>query len=109
MVLRNLFAALLLAISINAAHAAPQWLNLPPTPTLPKAAQSGFAPVNGIRLWYAVFGQGEPVILLHGGLANANYWGHPGARAATSSIGSSSWTAAATGAAPATRSPMATI
>jgi pimeloyl-ACP methyl ester carboxylesterase len=76
MVLRNLFAALLLAISINAAHAAPQWLNLPPTPTLPKAAQSGFAPVNGIRLWYAVFGRGEPVILLHGGLANANYWGH---------------------------------
>jgi pimeloyl-ACP methyl ester carboxylesterase len=76
MLLRNLFAALLLAISINAAHAAPQWLNLPPTPTLPKAAQSGFAPVNGIRLWYAVFGRGEPVILLHGGLANANYWGH---------------------------------
>jgi pimeloyl-ACP methyl ester carboxylesterase len=76
MVLRNLFAALLLAISINAAHAASQWLNLPPTPTLPKAAQSGFAPVNGIRLWYAVFGRGEPVILLHGGLANANYWGH---------------------------------
>jgi pimeloyl-ACP methyl ester carboxylesterase len=76
MLLRNLFAALLLAISINAAHAASQWLNLPPTPTLPKAAQSGFAPVNGIRLWYAVFGRGEPVILLHGGLANANYWGH---------------------------------
>jgi len=76
MMLRNLFAALLVTISINAAHAAPRWLNLPPTPTLPKAAQSGFAPVNGIKVWYAMFGRGEPVVLLHGGLANANYWGH---------------------------------
>jgi pimeloyl-ACP methyl ester carboxylesterase len=53
---------------------------LPPTPSLPQAAQSGYAPVNGIKIWYASFGpkasQGEPVILLHGGLANANYWGN---------------------------------
>jgi len=54
----------------------PQWLTLPPTPTLPQAAQSGYAPVNGIRIWFATFGKGEPVILLHGGLANANYWGN---------------------------------
>jgi hypothetical protein len=108
MVLRNLFAALLLAISINAAHAASQWLNLPPTPTLPKAAQSGFAPVNGIRLWYAVFGRGEPVILLHGGLANANYWGHQ-VRALQRHYQVIVWTAAATGAAATIRSPMATI
>ena len=76
MMLRNLFAALLITVSIGASHAAPQWLNLPPTPTLPKATQSGFAPVNGIKIWYAVYGRGDPVILLHGGLANANYWGH---------------------------------
>jgi pimeloyl-ACP methyl ester carboxylesterase len=57
------------------ASAEPQWLTLPPTPTLPTAAQSGLAPVNGIKLWYAEFGQGAPVILLHGGLANSNYWG----------------------------------
>jgi pimeloyl-ACP methyl ester carboxylesterase len=53
----------------------PQWMTLPPTPTLPPAAQSGTAPVNGIKIWYATFGQGQPVILLHGGLANSNYWG----------------------------------
>ncbi|BAR58258.1 pimeloyl-ACP methyl ester carboxylesterase [Bradyrhizobium diazoefficiens] len=76
MMFRKLLTALLVMVSINAAHAAPQWLSLPPTPTLPKAAQSGFAPVNGIKVWYAVFGRGEPVLLLHGGLANANYWGH---------------------------------
>ncbi len=57
------------------AKAEPQWLTLPPTPTLPAAEQSGYAPVNGIKVWYAVFGNGEPVILLHGGLANSNYWG----------------------------------
>ncbi len=58
------------------ARAAPQWLTLPSTPHLPKAVESGLAPVNGIKIWYATFGRGEPVILLHGGLANANYWGH---------------------------------
>jgi pimeloyl-ACP methyl ester carboxylesterase len=67
--------ALLLGLSAPARAAEPQWLTLPPMPTLPPAAQSGYAPVNGVKLWYAAFGQGEPVILLHGGLANATYWG----------------------------------
>jgi pimeloyl-ACP methyl ester carboxylesterase len=53
----------------------PRWLDLPPTPTLPHTERSGYAPVNGIKLWYAMFGEGEPVIFLHGGLANADYWG----------------------------------
>ena len=60
----------------GAAGAAEQWMTLPPTPTLPKATQSGYAPVNGIRIWYAEFGQGAPVVLLHGGLGNSNYWGN---------------------------------
>ncbi len=66
--------AFLLAFGTTA-RAEPQWLTLPPTPTLPKAVESGYAPVNGIKIWYATFGQGAPVILLHGGLANSNYWG----------------------------------
>ena len=53
----------------------PLWQKLPPTPKLPKAERTGYAPVNRIKLWYAVFGQGEPVVFLHGGLANAAYWG----------------------------------
>ena len=73
---RFAFASALLFLSFTGtASAEPQWLTLPPTPTLPTAAQSGLAPVNGIKLWYAEFGQGAPVILLHGGLANSNYWG----------------------------------
>jgi pimeloyl-ACP methyl ester carboxylesterase len=58
------------------ARATPQLLTLPPTPTLPTPEHSGTAPVNGIKIWYAEFGHGAPVILLHGGLANANYWGN---------------------------------
>ncbi|MGE5157536.1 MAG: alpha/beta fold hydrolase [Gemmatimonas sp.] len=74
--LRYLLLALAMLALGTPLHAAPQWLSLPPTPSLPKAAQSGLAPVNGIKIWYAVFGHGHPVLLLHGGLANANYWGH---------------------------------
>ena len=72
------FACLLVTIVLASAPvcAEPQWQTLPPTPTLPPAAQSGYAPVNGVRIWYATFGRGEPVILLHGGLVNANWWGN---------------------------------
>jgi pimeloyl-ACP methyl ester carboxylesterase len=65
----------ILAMSVARADE-PQWMTLPPTPTLPQAMQSGYAPVNGVKLWYATFGEGAPVILLHGGLANADYWGN---------------------------------
>jgi len=70
------FCLLTLLASAAAARGEQQWLTLLPTPSLPKPAQSGYAPVNGIRIWYATFGRGEPVLLLHGGLANSNYWGN---------------------------------
>ena len=68
--------ASLLILFASPARAEPQWLNLPPTPSLPSAAQSGYAEINGVKIWYAVFGHGQPVLLLHGGLANSNYWGN---------------------------------
>jgi pimeloyl-ACP methyl ester carboxylesterase len=61
--------------SVATVRAEPQWLTLPPTPILPQPEESGLAAMNGIRIWYATFGHGDPVILLHGGLANSNYWG----------------------------------
>jgi pimeloyl-ACP methyl ester carboxylesterase len=75
--IRFLTALLMLAAVAIARPAGAEypWLRLPPTPTLPKPETSGIAPVNGIRLWYAEFGHGAPVILLHGGLANSDYWG----------------------------------
>jgi hypothetical protein len=51
------------------------WERLPPTPVLPELERGRTAPVNGIHLWYVVFGHGDPVVLIHGGLANSNYWG----------------------------------
>ena len=68
--------ALAMAFALAASAAEPPWMVLPPTPSLPKPDRSGTAPVNGIKIWYAEFGVGEPVILLHGGLANSAYWGH---------------------------------
>jgi pimeloyl-ACP methyl ester carboxylesterase len=70
-------AALSLFMAATPAGAAmEQWMRLPATPALPPPLQSGHMPVNGIRIWYGVFGHGRPVILLHGGLANGDYWGN---------------------------------
>jgi pimeloyl-ACP methyl ester carboxylesterase len=46
------------------------------TPALPEPKKSGRIDANGARLWYATFGSGAAVTLLHGGLANSNYWDH---------------------------------
>jgi pimeloyl-ACP methyl ester carboxylesterase len=74
--MRRIFLFLTIVLILGGtARAEPPWLRLPPTPTLPKAGKSGIATVNGVKIWYATFGRGTPVILLHGGLANANYWG----------------------------------
>ncbi|MDF1758883.1 MAG: alpha/beta hydrolase [Legionellaceae bacterium] len=51
------------------------WQIIPSTPTLPKPTHSGYAPINNIKIWYAEYGNGPTVILLHGGLVNSNYWG----------------------------------
>jgi pimeloyl-ACP methyl ester carboxylesterase len=72
---RSAFAAMSLLMASRSWAQKPLWLTLPPTPTLPKTDRSGMAPVNGIKVWYSVFGEGEPVVFLHGGLGNANYWG----------------------------------
>jgi pimeloyl-ACP methyl ester carboxylesterase len=59
------------------ARAAQPWQVLPPMPELPQATVSGRIHVNDIDMWRAEFGprNGKPVILVHGGLANANYFG----------------------------------
>ena len=65
-----------LVLSVLASKAAERWEVLPPTPAPIKSERSGQASASGISIYYAVYGQGPPVILLHGGLANADYWGN---------------------------------
>ena len=73
--MRSLLQVMFVALFVPAALAAERWKLLPPTPAMVQG-KSGYANINGIRIYYAVYGQGSPVILLHGGLANSDYWGN---------------------------------
>lgn len=73
----NLVRAVVLAaaaISTTAHAAKPRWQTLPLPPAMPKAADQGAVEVSGARIHYALYGQGEPVVLLHGGLGNADHF-----------------------------------
>ncbi len=72
---RLVVAALLALLAFGALAEEPRWMLLPPTPTLPPPRDAGTVMVNGAHIWRAVFGAGDPVVLLHGGLANSDYWG----------------------------------
>ncbi len=69
-----LAAFALTALFAFSAAAAERWNTLPPLPPMPPAERSGFAPVNGIKMYYAIYGKGDPILLIHGGLANSDYW-----------------------------------
>ncbi len=57
------------------AVAAELWKTLPaPLPT-PGAKATGYANVNGAEIYFTIHGSGAPLILLHGGLGNTDYWG----------------------------------
>src|ERR1700760_828236 len=79
--MRKLLSACLMLFAawpalVSAARADDRWLSLPPTPAPIASDRAGEAEINGIRIHYAVYGQGSPVIFLHGGLANTDYWGN---------------------------------
>ena len=64
-----------LLISLLPLRAEELWKTLPAPQPLPPATESGEAPVDGIKIYYAVWGDGSPLILLHGGLGNTEYFG----------------------------------
>ncbi len=39
-----------------------------------RPTQTGYAEVNGARLWYEAAGTGHPLIMLHGGLVDSGLW-----------------------------------
>lgn len=71
--MRLMLAAAFVAVAA-AAHAEDRWMTIPKPPAMPEAASSGMAEVNGIKMYYATYGAGDPVLLIHGGLGNADIW-----------------------------------
>ncbi len=43
---------------------------------LPDTNDQGYIEHDGARIWYAAYGTGMPVILLHGGLGHSGNWGY---------------------------------
>ena len=72
-----LVVAAMISIAGAAAEETPVWKALPTPAALPTPDESGLAAVNDIQMYYAIFnkGGGDPILLLHGGLANSDYWG----------------------------------
>jgi pimeloyl-ACP methyl ester carboxylesterase len=64
MLRRSLFAMITVAVIVLAASP----VAFAQTRTT-AAVKTGYAPVNGLKLYYEIHGAGEPLILLHGGLA----------------------------------------
>ncbi len=71
-------AALLLLAVTAVAQAKPKkerWQELPMPPEPPASATHGEVVVDGAHIYYETYGQGTPVILLHGGLGSGNQFG----------------------------------
>ncbi len=50
------------------------WTTLGHVGAIPAAKASGVVAVGGADIYYAVYGEGDPLILLHGGLGNTESW-----------------------------------
>jgi pimeloyl-ACP methyl ester carboxylesterase len=68
-------ACVLVALAPGSAAARPRWETLPLPPALPEPTDRGSVDVDGARIAYAIYGKGEPVLLLHGGLGNSGHFG----------------------------------
>ncbi|TBZ23188.1 alpha/beta fold hydrolase [Rhizobium leguminosarum] len=63
-------------LAVAGAQSAERWAELPAFPSMPVAKTSGMAEVNDIKMYYAEYGEGDPILFIHGGLGNAEVWGH---------------------------------
>ena len=64
-----------LFLTITGAQSAERWAGLPAFPPMPQPKTSGMADVNDIKMYYAEYGEGDPILFIHGGLGNAEVWG----------------------------------
>ncbi len=83
----SLLCMSLVLISVVGAFAQNLWQTLPPPAAPPEPAATGTVTHDGATLYYAIHGEGPPVILLHGGMGNTEHWGgQVGALAATHKV-----------------------
>jgi pimeloyl-ACP methyl ester carboxylesterase len=68
--------AVLIALTAIASAKPARWQRLPLPPPMPTATTTGFVEVDGAKIYYATYGKGAPVILLHGGMGNSDHWSH---------------------------------
>lgn len=73
--LRFSAAALALGLAPLAASAEELWKTLPEPAARPDPKDEGRVEVGGASIYYAIFGSGPPVILLHGGFGSGEDWG----------------------------------
>jgi pimeloyl-ACP methyl ester carboxylesterase len=66
--------ALALVVAGPGATQTPAWQTLKDPVQLVAPRQSGLERVGDVELYYAVYGEGRPVILLHDALGNSNHW-----------------------------------
>src|SRR5262247_1460184 len=52
------------------------WFEAEGAAPLSVTEEQGYVENEGARIWYASYGSGVPVILLHGGLGHSGNWGY---------------------------------
>ena len=67
--------AFALCLSLGLTHTASADPAKSPSTEPPAATKSGRVPVKGVDYHYQVHGQGEPLLLLHGGLMSGDMFG----------------------------------
>lgn len=65
--------AAILSIAAQSAPALEKWQSIRQSP-MPAPRASGYASVNGIAMYYAIFGRGEPILLIPIGIAPSEMW-----------------------------------
>ncbi|MGM4912561.1 alpha/beta fold hydrolase [Rhizobium sp. 768_B6_N1_8] len=65
-----------LFLTVTIAQSGERWAELPAFPSMSAPKASGMAEVNDIKMYYAEYGEGDPILFIHGGLGNADVWGH---------------------------------